>query len=684
MKPPYLPPPLHDEPLDGWVARIAAGIYSTRTAILRDWGLPDLRNRRWLMRDADDRTLTVISDVTGIAQEQLQQMTLDRWATLGLKPDTTVRGIAGGAWTRSAGSRHCPTCLAERDGAFRLSWFLHWSHSCVRHRNLLVPTTHQTHPLDQCSGLSVAVATSLRAGHPLLEAQEFIDRLLDGPHADIHSIIGARPTREVFADLGALTRMALASPRWQQPETMLNEISARTGQDWTDLAPCVSPVPETAPSPARLALGVAQPAAVGVATALAAATLQAASVQEAAASLWWTTSQARLEASYHARTRGCSWPMARVLATNPTTRRQAGSLVLARFDLVRLDEDGRRLSPLDPSKIPATCWPEAHLPVGHSRDGISGVATAAALAMIATGRRVKGALQRLGLAHLTSRIQSDWDEVFAATDRGDHNFRDVLTLQRALASGTVPIDYVRRRHAFERAEPLSPRARHRVEAEIGRRLGPRETAFAAWYVWELLTGSDILMSEGPIDAHGTIRWAYRRQRSTWRTAQPPVLHEIAESRLFRLRIDEPLTWAPRRDGEGWFTPAQGAPRLLDGWETTRRAMRGPRARTAEDLGYDFEPAVALAVRADTTDARHLARNLQRFYAVAVEGHQTRAARRLGVSQGTLSVQIRDLERGLATTLFDRTPHGMSLRPPGRRLLEVLQRHGTVLLSKERP
>lgn len=60
--------------------------------------------------------------------------------------------------------------------------------------------------------------------------------------------------------------------------------------------------------------------------------------------------------------------------------------------------------------------------------------------------------------------------------------------------------------------------------------------------------------------------------------------------------------------------------------------------------------------------------LRSFAAVAEEGHLTRAAEQLHVSQPAVSAQIKALEDELGVALFDRVSSGMVLTSAGRRLL----------------
>ena len=67
------------------------------------------------------------------------------------------------------------------------------------------------------------------------------------------------------------------------------------------------------------------------------------------------------------------------------------------------------------------------------------------------------------------------------------------------------------------------------------------------------------------------------------------------------------------------------------------------------------------------------RQLERFLAVAEEGHFTRAASRCRMSQSALSASIRSLERELDSRLFVRTTRKVELTEAGRVLLEEARR-----------
>ncbi|HEV3338995.1 MAG TPA: LysR substrate-binding domain-containing protein [Pirellulales bacterium] len=73
------------------------------------------------------------------------------------------------------------------------------------------------------------------------------------------------------------------------------------------------------------------------------------------------------------------------------------------------------------------------------------------------------------------------------------------------------------------------------------------------------------------------------------------------------------------------------------------------------------------------------RHLRYFVAVGEEQHYGRAAERLGIAQPALSRQIRDLEKELGFTLFDRLPRGVKLSAAGSLYLSDARR---ILLEVE--
>lgn len=66
-------------------------------------------------------------------------------------------------------------------------------------------------------------------------------------------------------------------------------------------------------------------------------------------------------------------------------------------------------------------------------------------------------------------------------------------------------------------------------------------------------------------------------------------------------------------------------------------------------------------------------SLRAFHAVASEGSFTRAARSLGVTQPTLSAQVKAIEEDYGVALFDRRGRGIAVTPLGERLLEITRR-----------
>lgn len=666
----YAPAPIVDEPLDAWIHRVARTLSVSTSGLNAFLGLPR-RASFSVVRDLTDDDLAHLATVTGVPVATLHAMTLARWQCLGLRPASTQRGHGTGAWARGRGTRHCPDCLTNRDDVPRLHWHLHWSFACVVHHRLLLPDGDTATP-----GWH-----RLQADHPAIITQSALDQVLDDPAGAVPSLGVPRRPWVHMKDLAALTRMVVTSPVANEPQAFMRELSPVMREQWEPILRNTH-IPQVASPAKRLQAATQQPGFMALAATLALQVLTAPSVDEASVRLWWLTPTARDEAVHHARSRQLSWPLVRAL-DNSTTRSRPARLLILRFGLARFDDDGSTRSPLDPAKVPAACWSSVSAISTSSAGGeIGPLAATAALLAVGSSRGIRSVLDRIEHPHLASRVRADWHRSFAFGE--DPYFEALLRLHHALVSGKVPINYARRRRIFPRPVSVGSRKARRIARELQTPLTDALARHVSWYLHELLTGSNILLGPALLDLWATHRIAYRKQRAAWEAEQPHVLLEVAEAELLRHRIDEPVRWQPVLDGSEWSLPP-ATPHLLDGWHDVGRAIRhGARLPHEAVRGYTLDEAVALAAAGTTETARHLARNLNRFAAVAQAGSIKGGARRLGITPGTLSVQMSDLERDLTTLLLDRSGPAAIPTTKGRHLLRLIEANEPHLLSAAKP
>ena len=145
------------------------------------------------------QVLRRIEDQAGLPAGRLDVAVLDRYLPLGPM--------------RRRGSRYCPSCLAERDGRWLLSWRLGWVFACPAHGVLLCDTCPacgqaprsrtgraglnppgtcaNTIKRNNCCGADLREATPRRLapGHPVLAAQRWTG---DPAHARWHPARGKR------------------------------------------------------------------------------------------------------------------------------------------------------------------------------------------------------------------------------------------------------------------------------------------------------------------------------------------------------------------------------------------------------------------------------------------------------------------------------------------------------------
>lgn len=135
--------PFDNESWPSYLTRRAAQHGTTLSELGTHLGLRDGRGR-WSGRfgvQLDPRDVQRLAPILGLLPTEVENMQLSSYDQLafdltGLAHDSPIAGTrvtAHAAWVWLAGSTFCPLCLAEDDGAWRLSWRIPWITACLRH-----------------------------------------------------------------------------------------------------------------------------------------------------------------------------------------------------------------------------------------------------------------------------------------------------------------------------------------------------------------------------------------------------------------------------------------------------------------------------------------------------------------------------------------------------------------------
>ena len=135
--------PLDNESWPSYLTRRAAQHGTTLAELATHLGLRDGRGR-WSGRFGvrlDPCDVQRLAPILGLVPTEVENMHLSSYDQLafdltGLAHDIPIaatRMAAHAAWVWLAGSTFCPLCLAEDDGAWRLSWRIPWITACLRH-----------------------------------------------------------------------------------------------------------------------------------------------------------------------------------------------------------------------------------------------------------------------------------------------------------------------------------------------------------------------------------------------------------------------------------------------------------------------------------------------------------------------------------------------------------------------
>ncbi|NGO08435.1 TniQ family protein [Streptomyces sp. HC44] len=569
--------PLAGEAFDSWVEAVASRMHASIGEIVGPMGLPRQRGPKtsrtpnWVVCLRPEERQSV-ERVTGIAERQLFDMTLERWHPHVLEIDSPLRGIRiRSNWALSA-SRFCPACLAENGGRWQLSWRLGWTFACERHQLLLAdrcpccggrPRLHP-HPRNRMPKpgtcvlpvtgtrkrcgflLPESAALSLADDPEILDAQRLLGQLMDGQvGADklpIYARSGLAPG-QMLADLRAIFRRLMPSAldddfaSWASASVIDSSRRFLESGAGVDITGGIAPR-----DAATTALGLT--AAVGM--------LGAPNTTEAGsrvAGLLERTSGSSyltLSAVSNWTNHGGSSVLREVLL-GPTKQRlqtcgfrgehNAAALLLIKRASGHSLERARA--------TPAMLWPRWALqltPPNHTRPRTIWRTLAVHLVQSGTKLTAPEVARLLG-CDLSFETLGYTSRKIAQAASGGNVGQALAWLADTLDRHPPPIDYARRRITFNETDQLVSPSRWQ---EISRQTRPMQGAAlqASRWVYETLTGNPAEAASGAMKLTGRGLAPYREFRRRLSPAQVTELRRRGEELLSDCGIEEPLTWEP--------------------------------------------------------------------------------------------------------------------------------------------
>ena len=538
---------VEDEGLDSWLQALALRNGLSLGQILTEFGHPQVRLTRTLLIEPPNAFLREVEARTGLSTGRLESTVLDPCIPLGPK--------------RARGSRYCPRCLAERQGRWKLRWWLPFSFACTSHRTLLhdvcpgcqmlarhrLPIT--TAPATICTqrdrggplcgtDLTGTEVVILETDDPVLAAQRWIDE-----HSRERERLGST---QVLTDLYACTPWLLR----RLTRSDAARVSPPLARDWHAWSTSITrgprrqePAAVTAVAVHHLRLMLADDTADAIAF------LRALFTRDTAATIrpgdmgqtHWKAFSPRLHNRFlrAADTRLGNTDRLRYYSCTPIARlpeRTHDQLVAERA-----------------RRIPQMLWPQwtMQLLPRHGADVDLFRALACALLLI-PGQAQRSVRPALDLLNPRLRSHSPTLQTMVV-----HGGDDVLAALCALADYLDtyggPIDYQRRRDTISDTVLFSYGRWWMLCFDAGThpgKPGPKGAPSARYrhalrYLYQLLTGSDLATSSHPLSWKGPAdRSRYLHFEFTLTSRERDLLNQHAQNTLAHLGIDEPLTWSP--------------------------------------------------------------------------------------------------------------------------------------------
>ena len=511
------------------------------------WPLP--ASPGGLVAGIPGQVLRRLEHQAGLAAGRLDDAVLDRYLPLGP--------------VRRRGSRYCPSCLAERDGRWLLSWRLGWVFACTTHDVLLCdtcpscgraprgragraglnppgtcPNTIKRH--EYCGAdLRQVLPQPLPAGHPVLAAQHWTGTLLtlddtrpagNGVALSDLGIVASWVLRQApaaqFAGLGPagagrLARMEPAATRCRPPAEPVpacqRRADRRPGRHRHDRAHRERRAGHrTDPGPAAAPAGPRRPRPAGL-----------------PAPRW-------LQLSQPARGRFLR-ALDPDLGPADRIRYRTGTPQAA------IPDDPPGLLAARARAIPQLLWPDWAIRLMPARGFAAGPfrSTIAACLLLPghPGRATRTAITAL---HAYRSALATGTVLRALADDGhDTVLTAVSCLAGYLDSCGSPIDYQRRRDLIPAETITTSQWRDLCYRAVAHPGETRRHRDAQRYLFQLLTGADLHDPRHALAfTTGNDYSHYQTFAGTLTTGLRDALHGHATALLHDLGIGEPLTWAP--------------------------------------------------------------------------------------------------------------------------------------------
>ncbi|MBB6421900.1 TniQ family protein [Streptomyces sp. AK010] len=587
--------PYPGEALDSWLEFTAARLNCPFTDVLHALGLPNRDPAmaaqvlpRWAILTTRDE-LSSISEVTGVAEDVLAAMTLQRFDGHAVVIQPEQRRVRPQVLWGRAGSRFCPACLTDSGGRWQITWRLGWSFACTRHHVLLAdrrPACRRiprirAHPRTQtprpgwCSSptpdggprpprchhpLTVTPATAIAPDGALTRTQRLIDTLLQDPDRTVRwPLYGPTgvPLGVVLRDVKTLATLVLhhATPkdlRRVAPPDVLDRLERYS----TTPLPARAQHPHDARDvdpPRSLTPGDAAAAAVAATTAI--HILRAKSIRDAGRAVRWLTGRVIADGrrlypdSLVTRSSTLSPILEAALRCSRETTLVPVARLRHRTVLGSTRPPAARSSRAD--MLPTTLWPAWALRLSpRHADGRPTAQRADELLTVAcmlagNTTSIQDTARLTGTTFSRHTVSAFLAELTCRSDCAGVLHALTLLADHLDAHGS-PIDYTRRRALFTtRARYIEPQTWLDLQKRL--RAAPAlDARHAQRWIFQTLTGSPPRLAHPDI-APATRSQHGQYQRFRWRIlpAEHELLHHTARTLLDEHGIDEPLQWTPQ-------------------------------------------------------------------------------------------------------------------------------------------